>query len=251
MTETQEKTYGIFKKTREERGLSLSDVANALHLTVTMIEQIEAGEFKHRHLAPVFMRGYIRSYAKFLNLPENLVDKMISPLSIENPVKNIEKSKPNYVKQDKKHQAKQPIIHNPKKVLFYLLVVALLIIIASFWHGTSKTETLPETAKVVATPENTLSEPESIPSDENMVTTESEENTPLSSEEAPPSAPEDESILETTPTPPAIETPPSAPPVIVAPPPVKKAPVPPKVTMPAPTPTTPTSPEVVDAQETV
>lgn len=246
MPETHTENYEIFKKTREERGLSLSDVANALHLTVTMIEQIEAGEFIHRHLAPVFMRGYIRSYGKYLNLPDNIIDEMISPLSIENPVKATEKSKPTYVNQDRKQLTKQPAAHNSKKVLYYLLVVALLIIIASFWHGPNNPEAAPQAESVIAPPE-----PESVPMNEDMsnIPQEPEDSTPLNSEvETAPTV--DESVPETTPIAPAVETPLPAPvietpppaPMVVAPHPVKKTPKPALVV--------PTQPEVVDAQET-
>ena len=230
MTESYAKAYEIFKKTREARGLSLSDVANALHLTVTMIEQIEAGEFVHRHLAPVFMRGYIRSYAKYLSLPDSIVDEMVSPLSIENPVKTTEKSKPTYVLQDKKQATKPSSSHNSKKTLAYLLVVALLIIAASFWHGGSKPDATPEPEPVTEQPESTVSEPMY----DDITTTEPEESAPLQSEEDLPLAPEEESIPETPPPAPVVETPPPAP--------VKKAP--------KPAPVVPTQPEVVDAQET-
>ena len=249
MPETHEKAYEIFKKTREERGLSLSEVANELHLTVTVIEQIEAGELVHRHLAPVFMRGYIRSYAKYLNLPESIVDEMISPLSVENPVKpTVEKSKLTYKQRGKKQRAKQPVAYNPKKILYYLLVVALLIIIASFWHSPKKPEVIPPTATVVAEqPENTLTEvdPASEPTDENLTNTPQvpDESVPPNAEEETALTPE-QSVPEITPTPPVVETPPPAPVVVTPPPaPVKKAPA-------APVPVVPTQPEVVDAQET-
>lgn len=170
MPDTNEKTYEIFKKSREERGLSLSDVANALHLTVTMIEQIEAGEFVHRHLAPVFIRGYIRSYGKYLNLPESIIDEIVGTLSVENPVKPAEKTKFIHVKQDKRQNAKHPTAHNSKKVFVYLLVVALLIIVASFWHGGHKAEPAVELVPTVEQPESTLSEPEEPLTEESTAT---------------------------------------------------------------------------------
>jgi len=254
MPEAHGKAYEIFKKTREERGLSLSDVANSLHLTVTMIEQIEAGEFNHRHLAPVFMRGYIRLYAKYLNLPEKAVDEMLSPLIVENPVKVAEESKHVYMKQNKK----QPGVLNSKKILSYLLVVALLMIIASFWHGSNKSDAIEsQPVPLVEQTENTASE--SITEDQNTVPSESEEGPALQVEDAPPLAPQESTadtasalpvteippeppVIETLPAAPVAETPPPSPPVIVSPPPAKKAP--------APAPVVPSQPEVVDAEET-
>lgn len=222
MPETHEKSYEIFKNTREERGLSLSEVANALHLTVTMIEQIEAGEFVHRHLAPVFMRGYIRSYAKYLNLPENIVDEMVSPLNVENIVKPApEKSMP----FDKNSLKKPSTPHNFKKISSYLLVVALLIIAASFWHGKDKPKTPelqpePQVESIVQPPEITLPEP-------------TEETFPLTPEE-------------NTVNPPEM---PSPEPEALAPAPIAEVPPPPPVKK-APSPVVSTQPEVIEAQET-
>lgn len=254
MPEANKKSYEIFKNTREERGLSLSEVANSLHLTVTMIEQIEAGEFTHRHLAPVFMRGYIRLYAKYLNLPEKIVDEMLNPLIVENPVKVAEESKHVYMKQNKK----PPRVLNSKKILSYLLVVALLIIIASFWHGFNKSDAIEsQPVTSIEQTENTASE--SVTEDQNAVSSGSEEDPALQVEDEPSLPPEESTpdavsalpatetplaspVIETPPTVPVAEIPPPSTPVIVSPPRVKKAP--------AHAPVVPSQPEVVDAEET-
>lgn len=227
MPETNEKSYAIFKKTREERGLSLSDVANALHLTVTMIEQIEAGDVVHRHLAPVFMRGYIRSYAKYLSLPDNIVNEIVKTLEAPIPMQvTTEKAKPIYKKQPPKLSI--------KKILSYFAVVAILIIAASFWH--SGNQPAPQQAENSVQPsENTPppsnNEDAAQQPEEDAALLPEEETTVTTPEEAAPPPPE------------ATITPPTEqPPLVSAPAPVKK-----KITPPV---FTPTQPEVVDAQET-
>ncbi len=53
---------------RMARNLSTAEVATRLRLDVKHIEAIERDEFPH-FMAPVFARGYLRNYAKLLNLP--------------------------------------------------------------------------------------------------------------------------------------------------------------------------------------
>lgn len=225
-------TYAVFKETREQRGLSLSDVANALHLTVTVIEQIEAGDFVHRHLAPVFMRGYVRSYAKHLNLPEDVVNEIVSTLDATLTQTTTEKSK--LTLQKPAHH------YNIKKILSYLLVVIILIIAASFWHSANQ-PTAPQTIDNIQPSITVTTQPNqdnsTQPQDENP-TPALEEDTATQSEEETPAP------LENTVTPPEAE---QIPPAIIPMPEPKLVP-PPKRIISAPI-TTPTQPEVVDAQE--
>jgi cytoskeleton protein RodZ len=248
MTATHEQAYEIFQKTREQRGLSVAEVANALHLTVTMIEQIEAGEFIQRHLAPVFIRGYIRSYAKYLSLPENIVDEIVRTLDTGTPAPSATKKSPPVYK-------KQPVQFNIKKVLTYLSIVVILIVFASIWHSgkqAEKTASQPVTIDapiksddaIAIEPMGTSNQPEEYIAPQSQdEPIESEENVPLTPEQEVVTAPE--SALQPIEIPPTVEAPP-APVVAAAPTPIKKQPAPSKAT----TSVAPAQPEVVDAQET-
>ncbi|MFI4955068.1 MAG: helix-turn-helix domain-containing protein [Gammaproteobacteria bacterium] len=58
---------------REARRLSVEDVANRLHLTRTMILEIESDKYDRR-LAFTFVRGYLRAYARLVRVsPEAVV----------------------------------------------------------------------------------------------------------------------------------------------------------------------------------
>jgi len=58
---------------REAQGLSARDVARRLHLDVKHIEAIERDEFD-KLIAPVFVQGYLRNYARLLNFtPESVI----------------------------------------------------------------------------------------------------------------------------------------------------------------------------------
>ena len=52
---------------REQKGYSMEYVANKLHLRVRIIELIENNEF-HLLPEPVFVKGYLRAYAKLLGI---------------------------------------------------------------------------------------------------------------------------------------------------------------------------------------
>jgi len=59
---------------REQQGLSIESVAHELHLEVDVVRAIEAENFSALG-APVFVKGYLRGYARLLDLPEQqLVD---------------------------------------------------------------------------------------------------------------------------------------------------------------------------------
>lgn len=62
---------------RESRGISQEDVANRLNLTVTFIEALETDDYDRLPEA-TFVRGYIRNYARELDLP---ADELISVFS--------------------------------------------------------------------------------------------------------------------------------------------------------------------------
>ena len=58
---------------RREQGLSLGDVARQLKLSVRQVEALERDEYE-AFPGPVFVRGFLRNYAKLLQLdPEALV----------------------------------------------------------------------------------------------------------------------------------------------------------------------------------
>lgn len=58
----------MLKNSREHYGLTLEQVASCLNLTVPDIEDLENNHYQ-RFSALVFIRGYLRAYAKLLKLP--------------------------------------------------------------------------------------------------------------------------------------------------------------------------------------
>lgn len=63
-----------FRHAREALGLSLEDVSQKIFLRPSILQQIENDQFAQSKLPSTFIKGYLRSYAKFLKLPDSLWD---------------------------------------------------------------------------------------------------------------------------------------------------------------------------------
>ena len=74
-----------FRSAREARGLSLSDVAERLHIRSVYLAAIEDEDW-HVIGAPVYVRGFMRTYARFLGLdPEAAVARFSSTVPAGTP----------------------------------------------------------------------------------------------------------------------------------------------------------------------
>jgi cytoskeleton protein RodZ len=65
-----------FRHCREKQRMSLESVAQQLKLPVAILEAIEREDWA-RLGAPIFVRSYVGSYAKFLGLPATLADDVV------------------------------------------------------------------------------------------------------------------------------------------------------------------------------
>ena len=65
-----------FRHTREKQRLSVESVAQQVKLPVAILEAIEREDWP-RLGAPIFVRSYVGSYAKFLGLPATLADEVV------------------------------------------------------------------------------------------------------------------------------------------------------------------------------
>lgn len=62
----------ILKNKRESLGLTQKQIADRLKLRITVIQKIEENQFES-DLVATFTRGYLRSYAKCVNVDEKVV----------------------------------------------------------------------------------------------------------------------------------------------------------------------------------
>jgi len=74
------------KSAREALGVSVREVSEALNLPLQVIEALEANDYE-RLRQPVFTRGYLRSYARLLELdPDAIAARHPQSLKVEAPV---------------------------------------------------------------------------------------------------------------------------------------------------------------------
>ena len=70
---------------RIQQGLSLDDVASRMHLSAAILKAIENNEFEEI-TAPIFVKGYLRAYARIVSLDEDdMIDQYIDFYSKEDP----------------------------------------------------------------------------------------------------------------------------------------------------------------------
>jgi hypothetical protein len=70
----------VLRETRIGKGCSLSDVSESLFLTKSTLEAIESGHWDvlpH----PVYVKGYVKSYASYLKISEKIEEHLNTPLT--------------------------------------------------------------------------------------------------------------------------------------------------------------------------
>ncbi len=106
------------KQERELRGINLRDVADHMKLSLDCLKNLEADNYKELP-APVFLKGYFKTYAEYLGLDPNEVlliyEQYKNYIENENQTKDID----NTLEKKKKNLL----------ILFFLFVIAILILI--------------------------------------------------------------------------------------------------------------------------
>ena len=113
------------KNAREKLKLSAADIANKLNLTVTLIEKIETNDFTD--IATIFAKGYVRSYAKLVKLSNENTAEIISLIKDTDTQANLKIPRATRFIKEKKRWP---------KVLLYCLIIALALVLASYWQNT-------------------------------------------------------------------------------------------------------------------
>ncbi|ULJ65630.1 helix-turn-helix domain-containing protein [Wielerella bovis] len=65
---------------REKKNLSIGEVSERLKLPARQIEALESGQYENLP-EPVFVRGFLRSYGRFLDLDENVLDRALEHIA--------------------------------------------------------------------------------------------------------------------------------------------------------------------------
>ncbi|WP_423187421.1 RodZ domain-containing protein [Alishewanella sp. d11] len=128
-TELAELSVGqILQQERARRSFTLQFVAKQLNLKVEVLQSLEADQ-PDKSILPTFMRGYVRSYARFLKLPEQQL------LTRFEQAHKVQSSPVKVMKTFSNRQAKQ----QTEARFMWLTYVIAAILLASFaiwlWQG--------------------------------------------------------------------------------------------------------------------
>jgi len=133
---------------RIELGLSIEDVATRMHLSVGILEAIEENNFDDI-TAPIFVKGYIRAYARIVSLDEDeLIIQYLDYYSDEDPPIN---STSNLAPEISADDARV-------KWITYLVIIGLLALLAAWWWNQYQIET--DVVSLDAEPAVSVQEPE-------------------------------------------------------------------------------------------
>lgn len=133
------------KKQREHKKLSIGEVAERLKLSARQIEALESGDYT---LLPemVFVRGFLRNYAQFLNLDETIVNQYLNEIT---PSQQVEKKSPD---ADKKHNHATKQVENKRGFPTSLLGLGIVVlIVAGVWMWQSKSQSENEKQSSIST----------------------------------------------------------------------------------------------------
>lgn len=190
------------KKARESMHLTQKEAAARLYLNPKIVEIIENEAF-FEGPPMTFMRGYIRSYAKLLNVPENDIKADIANLEFNvapaTPTAPVLQTNPTY-------RGDRYI-----RWITYLIVLVLISLVVLWWSSNAKYIETPAAATMVQTPTTTAAPttpeetPVTTPTAETVVTP-----TPQTSTIAPPTQPTEKTIKPAIEKKPPVETTPAS-----------------------------------------
>jgi cytoskeletal protein RodZ len=143
---------------REQANLTISEVAEQLYLTPSVIQAIENDQYPSS-INTVFLRGYLRSYAKLLNLPPDEIVQTFDSLGMKDKDAEI----PTHVLH------KKTFSFSDQFLPWITGVVALILIVLVFtwWHSQNADSTdvaavpQPPKAKVNHHPTKNMGTPQS------------------------------------------------------------------------------------------
>lgn len=140
---------------RIQQGLSLDDVASRMHLSANVLKAIEENDFGEI-IAPIFVKGYLRAYARIVSLDEDEMIQLYLDLYSEEdpPIMSTSSMAPELSVDDARI-----------KSTTYLVVVGLAILLAAWWWNKDQGQNNPISLEAQAP----LTELEAIAAREELV----------------------------------------------------------------------------------
>ena len=119
-------TLGAFlKQLRQSKHLTIPDAADELCLSSSIIHAIEADDYFGEHNT-IFMRGYIRSYARFLEIPLSVVESAFLEKHLVAPQESVDP----FVFQGDKIVFKRKTL----RIITTSILGVLLLLVMTWWY---------------------------------------------------------------------------------------------------------------------
>jgi cytoskeleton protein RodZ len=134
------------RQAREKASLSLQDVADHLRVSSQIIDRIEKDQIEPSALS-VFVRGYIRLYAKYVKVSLEQVDQYFCQLGVIDAKSSVKPTSFNYTDTGKKS----------KKLRFATIgIVLVLAVIVIVWSAVQRGHNQVHVGPVVVKPAVTV-----------------------------------------------------------------------------------------------
>lgn|GEM_PF-4218520 len=158
------------RSTRESMGISIQDAAARLHLSPRFIIMLENENLLHTQLPPIYLRGYLRSYSKLLNISEQELVPIMEKLNPkpEPAVGNT----PSATTPDSL-PASFPLEYNPYFARIATVIVSLMLLtgMSTWWyhHANSSSATvIALNQPLILESSNPATSNKELPSDESI-----------------------------------------------------------------------------------
>lgn len=120
----------LLRNAREQLGWTREQVASRIHLRLTLIAAIESDTYD-KHTSHTFIRGYLRTYAKLVGIPEETILAAYDKLGLT-PPDNIDM-------QSFSRRSRQQANDSRLKVVTWLVILVLIgLSVAWWWQSTAR-----------------------------------------------------------------------------------------------------------------
>ncbi|MGL6337282.1 cytoskeleton protein RodZ [Aeromonas jandaei] len=120
----------LLRNAREQLGWTREQVASRIHLRLTLIAAIESDTYD-KHTSHTFIRGYLRTYAKLVGIPEETILAAYDKLGLT-PPDNIDM-------QSFSRRTRQQASDSRLKVVTWLVILVLIALsVAWWWQSTTR-----------------------------------------------------------------------------------------------------------------
>ena len=160
---------------RIKKGLTIEDVANRMHLSAGILEAIEENNFDEI-TAPIFVKGYLRAYARIVALDEDeMIAQYLDLYSEEDPpISSTSNMVPELSSTDTRI-----------KWTTYFVVVLLAVLLAAWWWNKQQNQVPPLSLDVPSTTEVEVSAGEAVVDSDIQAGSESPTSEPVVEVESP------------------------------------------------------------------